>query len=260
VRDWTIPETPGGRWMSPMETSTGVVLPILSSHFRLHYTNRHHAHFYARDYKDGPEHIKAVRYSRLQLVDKAAHHSYHDHIHGTEQPQDLETAFRITLLNAAQYIPRFAVDISTGYPDVVELSRRRKRQLRNPKTFSIEKSADARVTIGKFLMDYTTSQALDVGDTRLVEEFVELVQKDDENSGLNTRKRRRLQKVGMGLMCEAMEKAVSPLERDYTEARRREFLAEGAPRTAFRALKSFVSGREPDYFQDLGGKLLTAAN
>lgn len=241
--------------MSPIETSTGVVLPIWSSYFRPHYTNRHHAHFYERDYKNGPEHIQAVRYSRLQLVDKMAHCYYHDCIYGTQQPEDMETAFRVTLLNAAQYIPRFAVNISTGYPEVVELSRRRKRQLRNPKTFSIDRSANARVTIGRFLMDYTTAQ--DFGaDSLAVEEFIELVQ-DDGEGRLSAGKRRRLQKVGMGLIREAMGTAVSPLEKDYREARKLEFLAEGAPRTAFRALKSFVNGREPDYFYDFGQKLAT---
>lgn len=255
MRGWTIPKTPEGRWMSPIETSTGVVLPIWSSYFRHHYTNRHHAHFYERDYKDGPDHIQAVRYSRLQLVDKTAHRYYHDCIYGTEQPGDIEVAFRTTLLNAAQYIPRFAVDISTGYPEVVELSRRRKRQLRNPKTFSIDRSANARVTIGRFLMDYTTEQ--DFGaDGSVVEEFVELV-KNDEEGRLSASKRRRLQKVGMDLMREAMGTAVSPLEESYREARKCEFLPEGAPRTAFKALKSFVNGREPDYFHDFGHKLAT---
>lgn len=254
--DWTIPKTPGGRWMSPMETSTGVVLPILYPNFNpgdRTNNNWHHPHFYGRQYEDDELNIKAVRYSRQQYVNKKSHSYYHKFIRGTQKPENAEEAFKVTLLNAAKYIPPFAVSMGAGFPEVVELSRRQRRQLSHPAAFKFERKK----IIGRALMDYATSQELKPDDNFLIEEFVGLFEREDY---LNSSKKRRLQKVGKRLVYIAIDTAVSPVEPEYQEARQAQMFAHGAPTTAFRAIRSFVRGRESNYFQDLGRNLLTTAN
>jgi hypothetical protein len=237
--------------MAPVETSTGVVLPILHPDFdhrdRAN-NNLHHPHFYGREYEDDSLAIRAVRHSRQQLVSKSSHENYHHFIDGTQKPGSPEEAFKITLLNAAKYIPALGVGMRAGFPEVIEISRRQRRQLRQPGVFHYEKTR----LIKRALMDYTTSRELQPDDGFLIEEFIDLFGRADH---LDDRSKRRLHRVGKRLVYEAIGTAVSPVEPQYQEARKAQMFAQGAPETAFRALRRFIKGREPNYFHALGRNL-----
>ena len=239
--------------MSPIEVSTGIVLPLWAPPRGYGRGNRHHAHFYEKTYLNGSDESRAVRFSRLQFVDRKWHEEYHDSFKGTRLPPDSEVAFRAVILNAAKYIPRFAVDMTHGCPDIIELSKKQKKTLRHPKVFSIERSVEHREKIGNFLMNYSIDQELEQDKQYEVEEFVSLIQDRKKN----WRKQERTEQLGMELTNTAIELAVSPIEENYRIARQEKFFAIDAPRTAFRALKNYVRGHEQDYFQELGQRLAT---
>lgn len=251
MRGCTIPRTPEGRWMAPIETSTGVVLPILHPDFDHRdraSNNWHHPHFYGKEYENDSVAIRAVRYSRQQLVSKRSHEHYHHFIDGTEKPENPEAAFRLTLLNAAKYIPALGVGMRAGFPEVIEISRRQRRQLRQPGIFQFERTR----LVKRALMDYTTSQELQPDDEFLIEEFVDLFGRAEH---LDDRSKRRLHRVGKRLVYVAIGTAVDPVEPHYQEARKAQMFAQDAPETAFRAIRRFVKGREPNYFHALGRNL-----
>lgn len=243
MKGYSIPRNVTGNQMSPYETATGVILPLWAPPGNYRKSNRHHAHYYENQFKNGPQHMRAVRFSRLQRVDRRLHQAYHDSFDGTHFPTPGE-AFDVTLLNVARYIPRFAVDMTRGCPDIIELSRKQKAELRKPKVLTIEDDPHHVRDVGRYLMDYAVALDLSTEKQKEVEEFVSLMR-----AGLDdTSRQHRLEQLGMDLTDTAIGLAVSPLEGVYRRARQNLYLCEGAPITAFAALKSFVRGHEADYF------------
>lgn len=251
MEEWTEPIGQQGRPLSPFETSTGVVLPIWTS-LEIGQINRHHAHFYARQYESGSDAVRAVRFSRLQKVLKKPHADYHDYYDGTQQPEDSSEAFKITLLNCSQYIPSYAVDMTRVQPEIIELSDRQTSYLRQPDLLTIEKNKKHRDEIGSFLMRYAISQDFGHEKEHYIEEFLSLF---ESVSSKNLKRQERMQWLGMKLTNTAIDVAVEPVQPEYKRARDICALPVSAPGCAFQALKNYVRGYETDYFDELRDKL-----
>lgn len=247
-----IPKDNNGRDMSPVEARTGIVLPIWAPGDG--WTNRHHAHFYKRQYMNGPRKIetRAVRYSRLQRVLLSAHNgsprAYHSQFEGTAFPRDEKQSFGIVILNCAGYIPPHVVDMTGSSAEIVGATDEMKQALRQPGVLGMENKKHARKRIGQFLMAHAVSQRFDHVKQSRIEQFLELCKpkyiSDEEAQAKRLELGLRLSNIGLGV-------AVNPIDKTYFQARDEEALPEEAPVCAWQVAKDVVSGFEVDYLGDL---------
>lgn len=252
-----IPKNTEGRDMSPIEARTGVVLPIWAPGEGRR--NRHHAYFYRKPWMNGPRKIetRAVRQSRLQYVLMTAHNdgprSYHRFFEGTEFPNQESQSFGITILNCANYIPPFVVDMTGSMPAIVETTPHMREKLLLPGILGLEKGVWARKNIGKFLMQHAVNQKFDHVRQSQVEQFIELGKpkyKEDESAQtMRLELGLRLANIGLGV-------AVNPIDKTYFQARDEHAVAPTAPVCAWQVAKNLVAGHEPEYFDDLEQNLL----
>lgn len=247
------PKNKEGRDLSPIEAKTGVALPIWSTGEGE--TNRHHPHFYKRHYLSGLRKLetRAVRFSRLQLVDKSAHDKYHLQFEGTAFPKNKQKSFEVTILNCAGYIAGHVVRLTDFGWGVTETTPEMKHAFQLPGIMTIERGYRARREIGQFLMNHAISQSFDSVKQSQIEQFIELGKpKFKEDEAAQARRYRlgmRLTNIGLGL-------AVDGIDRSYKEARSLQALPEEAPVCAWKVAKNFVQGYEPDYYETLEENLL----
>lgn len=245
-----VPVSKNGRPMSPYERRTGVVLPIWGQQGGD--TNRHHAHFYKSEYEKGPRNqrafLRAIRFTRLQRVERSDHQNYHNAFDGTQFPGSRRQSFLTTILNEAGYIPPWVVDMTGSSPEVTETTPRMRKELRQPGILTIERSSWRRAEIGQFLMHYAIGQELGHVKESLLEEFVSLtpakIKKSEES-------RLRKLEIGMKLTNIAIGVSVEPIERPFQQARDTQSLRAEAPVSAFHEVKQFVDGHEPRYYDEL---------
>jgi hypothetical protein len=248
-----IPKNNEGKALSPIEVKTGVVLPIWAPGDGE--TNRHHPHFYKRHYMSGPRRLetRAVRFSRLQRVDKSTHDRYHVLFEGTAFPEDERKSFEITVLNCAGYIAGHVVELSGPKPNILETTPRMKRAFRAEGIMTIERGIRARREIGQFLMNHAISQRFDHVKQEQIEQFIELgkpkFKGDEVAQARRFRLGMRLTNIGLGL-------AVDGIDKRYREARELQALPDEAPPCAWQVAKGFVEGYEPDYYETLQENLL----
>lgn len=258
MAEFLIPENGEGKDMSPVEKRTGVVLPIWAPGDG--WTNRHHAHFYKRQYMNGSRKIetRAVRYSRIQRVLMSAHNgppgAYHSQFEGTAFPHDEKQSFGIVVLNCAGYIPTHVVDMTGSSAEIVETTYEMKQILRQPGVIGMENKKHARKRIGQFLMSYAVSQRFDHVKQSQIEQFLELCKPkyagDEEAQARRLDLGLRLSNVGLGV-------AVNPIDKAYFQARDHEALPEEAPTCAWQVAKGVVRGFEIDYLGELEQNLTT---
>lgn len=251
--EFLIPSNTEGKSLSPIEEKTGVVLPIWAPGDGE--TNRHHPHFYKRNYLNGSrkQETRAVRFSRLQRVNKTAHNKYHDLFEGTAFPEDEKQSFGITILNCAGYIPGYVVELSNQKPNIIETTPRMRRVLRAPGILTMERGIRARRDIGQFLMYYAISQKFDHVKQDQIEQFIEFGKPKFLNDELAQARRFRL---GMRLTNIGLGLAVDGIDKRYREAREIEALPKYAPVCAWQVAKDFVDGYEPDYYETLHENLV----
>lgn len=252
MAEFIIPVSDRGSMLTPIENATRVPLPIWAPGDGA--TNRHHAHYYRIDFENGPHNImtRAVRFSRLQEVRKGPHRWMHDAFDGALMPRSAQEAFTITVLSCAGYIPAYAVDLTDRDPEVVEMTPRMRNELKRPGVFTIESRQGRRAEIGQFLMYYALWQKFDDEEMSKVEQFLSITPEqmmDDELA------RQRKLRLGLRLTGKAIEAAVDPINSEYQRARNEDALRPGAPVCAWLAVKEFVKGYEPDYFETLELKL-----
>lgn len=245
-----IPINQGGNYLAPIEAGTGVPLPIWAPGDGG--TNRHHAHFYRRDFENGPPSARAVRFSRLQTIRKDPHRRYHEAFDGALMPQTEQEAFNIAVLNCAGYIPPYVVDLSAKSFSIQELTPAMRAQLLEPGVFSIERKNKPRADIGQFLMYYALSQKFDHVRQSLIEEFLSIT---PEQARQDEAKKERKQRLGLRLTGKAIEVAVDPINTPFRRAREGSLLRVGAPVCAFWVVKDYIHGYELDYMDTLEEKL-----
>lgn len=246
-----IPLDQADKPLSPMETGTDIVLPIVAQ--LKGRPNRHHAYFYKEHYLAGSVADQAVRYSRLQRVSRKAHKAYHRQYHGTLMPRDEAAAVTAAILNSAGYIPKFSVKIEDDGTSIEEITPQERRALSKATVFSIERSTEYQGRMGKFLMDYALKQDLDHVRQSQIEEFLGLTPR---KMAYNERLRARKLRLGLRLTNIAISVAIEPTEGRYREARGNEALRRSAPNTAWEWAKSLLKGREMDYLLTLEDRLL----
>ncbi|MBA3758174.1 hypothetical protein H0X10_00895 [Candidatus Saccharibacteria bacterium] len=248
MSEFLIPHNDEGRALSPIEAKTGVVLPIWAPGDGL--TNRHHPHFYKRNFLNGlrKQETRAVRFSRLQRVQLSAHEKYHRAFDGTAFPVDENQSFGITILNCAGYIAGHSVEMSGSKPNIIETTPRMRRILRSPGILTMERRYSYRRDIGQFLMYHAVSQRFDHVKRGQVEEFIELgaakFQTDELAQERRLRLGMRLTNIGLGI-------AVDGIGKKYLQARQSLALPEEAPICAWQVAKDYVAGHEPDYYDTL---------
>jgi hypothetical protein len=246
-----LPYDRSGNPLSPMETGTDVVLPIVAQ--AKGKLGRHHAHFYKSHYLAGNMGERAVRFSRLQKVGFNAHRTFHRKYRGTMMPRDEAAACRTAILNSAGYIANTGVKIEDGEVYVEELTERERVALSKPRVFSLERQGESQAEIGKFLMHYALKQGFDKGMQRTVEEFLELTPR---KMAYKAKLRRRKLELGLELADAAIEVAVGHVEPDYREAYSNQALRRDSPRTAWQRAKDLINGHEEDYLIDLEDRLI----
>lgn len=240
-----------GNPLSPMETGTNVVLPIVAQ--LKGRPTRHHGHFYKAHYLTGSIAERAVRYSRLQKVSRRPHVVFHQKYHGTMMPRDEAAACRTAILNSAGYIPRMGVKIEDRENYIEEITERERVALSRPRVFTLERNGDDQAEIGRFLMRYALKQGFDEDMQRTVEEYLALTPR---KMAYRARLRRRKLELGLKLADAALEVAVGHVEPDYREAYSNQALREDSPRTAWQRAKDLIDGHEEDYLVDLENRLI----
>lgn len=245
-----IPKNEIGNYLAPLETSTRVPLPIWAPGDGS--TNRHHAHFYRRNFENGPPSTRAVRFSRLQAIRKDPHRRYHEAFDGALLPDSEQEAFNIAVLNCAGYIPPYVVDLSSRSFSIQELSPSMKSQLLQPGVFSMERKNRPRADIGQFLMNFAINQNFDHVRQSQIEEFLSIT---PEMAEVDPVKKERKHHLGLRLTSKAIEVAVDPVNEPFKRAKRGELLRVGAPVCAFLVVKHYVSGHETDYLETLEERL-----
>lgn len=228
MRGWSIPKSENKGWLSPHETSTGVILPIWTSRGSMRNGNKHHPHFLERDYLGGSPEDRALRFSRLQKVNVRAHDEYHDFISGTQKPETGKDAFRIILLNAAQYIPKYAVNMTHGVPDLMALNKRQRGYLGQHGSLSVQKDESCRRELGDFLNDHPVTQSLVPEERFTIEEYTELL---EQNVDADKHRQSRLRELGKDVINIAIEATMPEPPTAYKRAPSQIL----APQTAFSA-------------------------
>ncbi|MDL2363538.1 MAG: hypothetical protein QFB86_04130 [Patescibacteria group bacterium] len=248
-----VPVTADFKPMSPIEKSTGVVLPIVSD---VHGgdTNRHHGHFYKSVYESGGLGRKAVRSSRLQRVVVGPHTRYHRLFEGTELPYTAEAQYRLIILNCAGYVPDKGVLINDiGAARIVQLTHPQRKALRRPNIFTIERGNPAQMDRTHFLMDYALSQNFGPEKQEDIKRFLDIT---PEAMRLHQGLRAKKLQLAMRLTNIAIAEAVRPLSGEFKRAREQRALRVDAPETAWHVAKLQIRHREPDYFETLESNLL----
>lgn len=146
--------------VTPTDELTGFPLPIIPSQRLMDgepiFTNWHHA--YHPNSSDSLKGLggRALRHSRIQLVDATNHNhskeSYHAIYKGFDMPDssDLDEQFRLALLGITGYIPRQGIDMGSASYGVRDLTEQEIVFLRQP-------AAIAPVTneqLHKFIIDH----------------------------------------------------------------------------------------------------------
>jgi hypothetical protein len=240
-----------GNPLSPMETGTNVVLPIVAQSKGR--PNRHHAYFYECHYSDGDLALRALRYSRLQKVSRGPHKDYHKQYHGTSMPANETETVAAVILNSAGYIANLGVCIDEDGTSIEEITPSQRDALRKPQIFSVERSEEKQAGIGRFLMQYALRQRLDHVKQSQIEEFLELTpRKMAYDEGLRARKLH----LGMRLTNIAIGLAIDPVAEDYRMAHRKGALRKYTPNTAWEWAKRLVKDHETDYLESLEDRLI----
>jgi|GEM_PF-3141564 len=247
-----VPMNMNGKPMSPIEASTGVVLPVIAP--MRGPQNRHHAHFYAHAYKNGSQAQQSLRLSRLQLVGVYAHTRVHKAVHGTAFPESPAEEYEAVVLNCAGYIPDYGLRVKKGNVFIDELNNRDKKILRRPHMFTQEGVPN----IGRFLLDYALQHDFDDVKQLHVEEFLSLtVEKRKHNEALQQRKLRLAEK----LTNKAISIAVDPINPVFVDAHKANKLRRDTPSTAWEVVAQRVDvkrrfrERKSDYLKFLENKL-----
>lgn len=243
-----------GKMLSPFEARTGVVLPIWGPPGDGK-TNRHHPHFFKRNWINGPRKIetRAVRFSRLDRINANAHTKFHKDVEGTLFPRDQQQSFEVTLLNCVRYIPSHVIDLSGPDFAIAETTPRIKKALLGPGRITMERRKSCRREIGQFLMYHAVSRNFDHAKRARIEEFIELGQPRYRSDELAQEQRCRL---GMRLANIGLGLAVDGIDKLYQEARNTKSLSASAPVCAWQVAKDFVEGFEHDYFDTLEQNLV----
>lgn len=245
-----VPRNDLGNPMSPVEESTGVVLPIAAS--MQGWQNRHHAHFYGRQYREGSLGQRAQRFSRLQRMGSEPHTFFHKMVEGTAFASSEEEEFKVTVLNAAGYFPNYAVRIHEDEIWIDEITEKEQKLLRRPHILTIEDDANHEDEIGRFLMEYSIKQEFPASKQNDVEEFLAIT---PEEIKADYSKRAHKLKLAGQLTDTAISVALGPVYPTFTEARQAKQLKKTTQPSAWDVVKGLVKGRECDYFDRLEGLL-----
>lgn len=239
--------------MAPIEASTGVPLPIYQSkNVRTKAKNRHHAYFLESEYKVAGPGYRAVRFARLQKGNKGLHILYHEMVAGAEMPASDRELFNQTLLGYAGYVPQFAVDVAEGELNIVELEPSERDAMRRKNVFQIERRSAYQAEIGSFLMNYAIWQDFEIEKRIELERFLSIrprhLKKKPELRPVKER-------LAANLLDEALDFAVEPISKTYTEAKKERALKVGMPACALALVKSYVGEYLQDYVEPLHQRL-----
>lgn len=137
---------------------------------------------------------RAVRQAWLQLLHRTAQHEPKDHgLAGPLLPETQEDQFRTVLWCAAMYIPRQALDFSTGSMREVAISQSQHRRLQTSGEVKVGSPELAR----DFFLEFAMQQEVEISPS-LINEFLGLV----PNSAASQRRKQHLARQLLHLMME----------------------------------------------------------
>lgn len=196
---------------------------------------------------DGILGSRALRYSRVQLVNYDLHHvHYHGHFHGPEIPQDEADLFRSVVLTAAGYIPEFALAFDKGREPVLkQLAPELRMRLWQKGHIRVAKHSE----VQRYLRDYTYRQDLSDVNESTIEEF------------LFTKDPAKRWELGNDLIGRAVYQATYPIKDVYRTAHKTEKIPPDRARAVSRFVLSSLSMRRHRtmVFDELSSRLIKAA-
>ena len=206
--------------------------------------DKHHAFFPKKAKQLKGMNKRPVRWSRLQHVDYRLHRRYHTRHDYMWLPETEEQYFKLTLLNAANYIPRHAVDVSSRHTRNLEIPESMRRRMQREQVMHQE---DGRKwAIGFFLANYVVRNGLEaITDSQEVVQFVEAKDRGEQWSS------------AFNVMRAATSVVLDPVEPTYERARREGNIRQSEP-TAARFLLRLFDGRQPDYIPEINRQLSIA--
>lgn len=196
----------------------------------------------------------ALRNSRLQLVDLNYHNhspkSYHRFYEGPEIPTDPHEQFRLCVLACAGYVPEQGIDLSSGEPQIVDLTPRQKAQLgqMDPDDGLTLREIKYRYDpIRDFFTEYALEQDISHMREDIIDEFVYTGQVDREKF------------LGHLLIAKAAEAAGELVAEDYHEVRTAGKLHPLMPRQPSTLIKNKLGNaeRREQLIPELKGRLMS---
>lgn len=202
----------------------------------------HHAFYPSRDEGLQGWRQRPLRWSRIQLTDYYQHRDYHKLHDRIWLPETDDQYFKLTLLNAARYLPDQAVDMSGGKARKIDLSEGMRRALQD----GLGEDSGRRWRIGWYMADYIVRNGVkSIQDTEEVARYVESATEQERWSG------------AFRVMRKAAEVVLDPVEPMYGQARSHGSIRQPEP-TAGRFLMRLFDGRQPDYMPEMDRQLSIA--
>lgn len=207
--------------LTPKDDLVGLPLPILPNITDLD-LNRHHSWHPRHDPMLQSIGGKALRLSRIQLIDRKRHAAYHQQFDGPEIPADEREQLRLVLLACAGFVPEHGLDVSSDEPKVVMLSSSQRRLFR-----AVSQSRQGRCSALCYLYDDTAMR-------RFLTEYVIAQQAPGINNAtidefLYTHSQDRRYELGKLLISDMVDAAAVSVEPHYSQARSAGLLNPTAP-------------------------------
>lgn len=207
-----------GHLVTPSDELTGLPYPIiihdenLPTH-RYDQADSHHAFHPWYKLRSRGAGATALRNCRIELVDTRHHNqgkgSYHAFYDGPIIPTDPIEQFKTGVYACAGYIPDYGIDMSSGEPEIVEITSRQRAILRTPSDedeFGYRYLTYRYDPLRKFFAEIALQQDFSVMDDLKLEEF------------LQTKDESRKQHLSRWLIAQATERAAESIEADFREA------------------------------------------
>lgn len=188
---------------------------------------------------------KAVRNSRIQIVNHNLHTDYHQTFIGPELPINEDEIFRLTVLAAAGVVPRQALKIDKkGEWQEVELDNKTHQAV--SKTIKVDQTN----TLARFLAGYAVAQGIDkfVDEIR-IEQFLDSRTAKDIKYEIS----RLMLGETLGYSIAALD-----LEDQHQRLKEQGLITAAKPDTFYSVAKKIIRMKHLDYFSNLAYDNLAA--
>lgn len=178
----------------------------------------------------------AVRQSRGQLMMRYDHDAYHDAYDGPELPRTRLARLRTVLFAAADFIPKYVIDVSQGSPLIRAATHTQYERLCT--------SGEVRVidpgTVRKFLLHCMKEADTTHINPLLISDFMEL---PGITTPLNPEVAKRRRDMAHQILSLIMEPVVDPLAIVYAQARKNGMISPALPERAHDFVCTEITGQ-----------------